>query len=133
MSSELIADSRALDAKIDQLFKYASYIDGSSAFDTHQGVKGLQFERVMAILDDDEAGGFLFDYEKFLGIKELSASDIKNESLGLDSALSRTRRLFYVICSCAEKSLAVVYYTKSLKFLKDKLIKKSGLLKVKYN
>ena len=82
----------------------------------------------MAILDDDEAGGFLFDYEKFLGIKELSASDIKNESLGLDSALSRTRRLFYVICSRAEKSLAVVCYTKSPKFLKDKLIEKEWFI-----
>ncbi|MCT9388369.1 AAA family ATPase [Acinetobacter baumannii] len=123
-SSELIAYSQALDAKTDQLFKYASYIDGSSAFDTHQGVKGLQFERVMAILDDDEAGGFLFDYEKFLGIKDLSVTDIKNESLGLDSALSRTRRLFYVICSRAEKSLAVVCYTKSPAFLKKQLIEK---------
>lgn len=123
-SSELIAYSQALDAKTDQLFKYASYIDGSSAFDTHQGVKGLQFERVMAILDDDEAGGFLFDYEKFLGIKDLSVTDRKNESLGLDSALSRTRRLFYVICSRAEKSLAVVCYTKSPALLKKQLIEK---------
>ncbi|MFK7254614.1 hypothetical protein ABBZ21_08060 [Acinetobacter baumannii] len=78
----------------------------------------------MAILDDDEAGGFLFDYEKFLGIKDLSVTDIKNESLGLDSALSRTRRLFYVICSRAEKSLAVVCYTKSPAFLKKQLIEK---------
>ncbi|QWZ60350.1 AAA family ATPase [Acinetobacter pittii] len=123
-SSELIAYSQALDAKTHQLFKYASYIDGSSAFDTHQGVKGLQFERVMAILDDDEAGGFLFDYEKFLGIKDLSVTDRKNESLGIDSALSRTRRLFYVICSRAEKSLAVVCYTKSPAFLKKQLIEK---------
>ncbi|EOQ62440.1 hypothetical protein F935_02393 [Acinetobacter calcoaceticus ANC 3811] len=127
-SSELIAYSQALDAKTDQLFKYASYIDGSSAFDTHQGVKGLQFERVMAILDDDEAGGFLFDYEKFLGIKDLSVTDRKNESLGLDSALSRTRRLFYVICSRAEKSLAVVCYTKSPAFLKKQLIEKEWFL-----
>ncbi|ELW83798.1 MULTISPECIES: UvrD-helicase domain-containing protein [Acinetobacter] len=124
ISSELLAYSQALDAPIDQLFKYASYIDGSSAFDTHQGVKGLQFERVMAILDDDEAGGFLFDYEKFLGIKDLSVTDIKNESLGLDSALSRTRRLFYVICSRSEKSLAVVCYTKNPNLLKEKLIQK---------
>ena len=123
-SSEIIAYSQALDAKLDQLFKYASYIDGSSAFDTHQGVKGLQFERVMAILDDDEAGGFLFNYDKFLGIKSLSDSDKKNEAQGEDNALSRTRRLFYVICSRAEKSLAVVCYTKNSEFLKSKLIEK---------
>ena len=123
-SSELIAYSQALDAKIDQLFKYVSYIDGTSAFDTHQGVKGLQFERVMAILDDDEAGGFLFNYDKFLGIKSLSDSDKKNEAQGEDNALSRTRRLFYVICSRAEKSLAVVCYTKNSELLKGKLIEK---------
>ena len=115
-SSEIIAYSQALDAKLDQLFKYASYIDGSSAFDTHQGVKGLQFERVMAILDDDEAGGFLFNYDKFLGIKSLSDSDKKNEAQGEDNALYSTRRLFYVICSRAEKSLAVVCYTKNSEF-----------------
>lgn len=123
-SSELIAYSQALDAKIDQLFKYVSYIDGTSAFDTHQGVKGLQFERVMAILDDDEAGGFLFNYDKFLGIKSLSDSDKNNEAQGDDNALSRTRRLFYVICSRAEKSLAVVCYTKNSELLKGKLIEK---------
>lgn len=123
-SSELIAYSQALDAKIDQLFKYVSYIDGTSAFDTHQGVKGLQFERVMAILDDDEAGGFLFNYDKFLGIKSLSDSDKNNEAQGGDNALSRTRRLFYVICSRAEKSLAVVCYTKNSELLKGKLIEK---------
>lgn len=78
----------------------------------------------MAILDDDEAGGFLFNYDKFLGIKSLSDSDKKNEAQGEDNALSRTRRLFYVICSRAEKSLAVVCYTKNSELLKGKLIEK---------
>lgn len=121
---EVNAYSLALNSNINQLLNYTNYINGKSAFDTHQGVKGLQFERVIAILDDDEAGGFLFDYEKFLGIKDLSIKDIDNESQGLDSALSRTRRLFYVICSRSEKSLAVVCYTKNPNALKEKLIEK---------
>ncbi|MDC5053872.1 ATP-dependent helicase, partial [Acinetobacter baumannii] len=95
-----------------------------SSFSTHQGVKGLEFDRVMAILDDDEAGGFLFSYNKLLGIKELSERDLENETQGLDSAISRTRRLFYVICSRAKQSLAVVCYTKEPNTLKDKLIEK---------
>ncbi|MFW1763674.1 UvrD-helicase domain-containing protein [Acinetobacter calcoaceticus] len=124
VSPEVFSYGKAINTNINNLFNYANYINGESSFSTHQGVKGLEFDRVMAILDDDEAGGFLFDYEKFLGIKDLSVTDIKNESLGVDSAVSRTRRLFYVICSRAEKSLAVVCYTKSPAFLKKRLIEK---------
>lgn len=122
--SEIQAYSNALDSHINELINYVNYIDGRSSFGTHQGVKGLQFERVMAILDDDEAGGFLFNYDKFLGVKSLSDNDKKNEAQGEDNALSRTRRLFYVICSRAEKSLAVVCYTKNSELLKNKLIEK---------
>lgn len=124
MPSEIHAYSNALDSHINELINYVNYIDGRSSFGTHQGVKGLQFERVMAILDDDEAGGFLFNYDKFLGVKSLSDNDKKNEAQGEDNALSRTRRLFYVICSRAEKSLAVVCYTKNSELLKNKLIEK---------
>ena len=50
--------------------------------------------------------------------------DRDNEVQGVDSAISRTRRLFYVICSRSEKSLAVVCYTKNPTLLKEKLIEK---------
>ncbi len=123
-TSEIIAYEGALNADLSNLINYANYIHGRSSFDTHQGVKGLQFDRVMAILDDDEAGGFLFNYNKLLGVKELSSTDLDNESKGLDSALSRTRRLFYVICSRAKNSLAVVCYTKDPIALKSKLVEK---------
>lgn len=124
ISPEVQAYSNALNSNINELINYANYINGESSFGRHQGVKGLQFERVMAILDDDESGGFLFDYDKFLGIKALSERDRENEVQGIDSALSRTRRLFYVICSRSEKSLAVVCYTKNPNLLKEKLIQK---------
>ncbi|MEQ1367481.1 UvrD-helicase domain-containing protein [Acinetobacter schindleri] len=123
-TSEAIVYKGALNADLSNLINYANYIHGRSSFDTHQGVKGLQFDRVMAILDDDEAGGFLFNYNKLLGVKELSTTDLDNESKGLDSALSRTRRLFYVICSRAKNSLAIVCYTKDPIALKSKLIEK---------
>ncbi|HYE10442.1 MAG TPA: ATP-dependent helicase, partial [Patescibacteria group bacterium] len=35
---------------------------------------------------------------------------IKNEQEGNDSGISRTTRLFYVTCTRAEKSLAIVVY-----------------------
>lgn len=128
VSPEVFSYGEAINTNINNLFNYENYINGESSFSTHQGVKGLEFDRVMAILDDDEAGGFLFSYNKLLGIKELSERDLENETQGLDSAISRTRRLFYVICSRAEQSLAVVCYTKEPNTLKDKLIEKEWFL-----
>lgn len=65
----------------------------------------------MVILNDDEAGGFLFSYEKLLGVRPPSDSDRKNQLEGKDDALARTRRLLYVTCSRAEESLALVVYS----------------------
>jgi DNA helicase-2/ATP-dependent DNA helicase PcrA len=114
--------SIALNANIEHVKNYASYISGSLGYATHQGVKGLEFERVMAILDDAESKGFLFSYEKLFGVKDLTKKDIENEDLGKDSAISRTRRLFYVICSRAEQSLAVVAYSDDPIGVKQKAI-----------
>lgn len=102
-----------LQCSIGELDAYSNYISDNSRFGTHQGVKGLEFERVMVILDDEEAGGNQFSYEKLLGAKDLSKIDIKNIEEGNDSSIDRTRRLFYVTCSRAEKSLAIVAYTKN--------------------
>ncbi len=113
LDKEYIAWGGALQAKISSVKNYSDYINERSGFATHQGVKGLEFDRVMAVLDDESAGGFLFKYEKLLGAEALSATDKKNESEGKDSSPLRTRRLFYVICSRAKKSLAVVAYTKN--------------------
>lgn len=52
-----------------QITKYYSYIKGESSFDTHQGVKGLEFPRVMVILDDKSAVGRLFSYEKLFALR----------------------------------------------------------------
>ena len=38
----------------------ATYFSGKARFDTHQGVKGREFDRVMVIMDDSEAKGFTF-------------------------------------------------------------------------
>ena len=109
----------ALNVKLSQVIQYAKYISGELSFATHQGVKGLQFDRVMVILGDDEANGFLFSYEKLFGAKELTVTDKKKEAEGNDSSPMRTRRLFYVICSRAEESLAVVSYTKNPQAVKQ--------------
>jgi DNA helicase-2/ATP-dependent DNA helicase PcrA len=102
----------ALSVPFSQLRAYVEYISDRSPFGTHQGIKGLQFPRVMVILDDNEARGFMFSYEKLLGAKALTATDEKNQLKGKDTSVDRTRRLFYVTCSRAEQSLAVIVYTK---------------------
>lgn len=100
-----------LDCPFSMIAPYASYVAHEASFDTHQGVKGLEFDRVMVLMDDGDTRGFLFGYDKLLGAKAPSASDLKNAEEGKDSSLDRTRRLFYVTCSRAKSSLALVAYS----------------------
>ena len=50
---------KALMCSFSQFEKYVEYISGESqfGFGTHQGIKGLEFPRVMVIMDDEEAKG----------------------------------------------------------------------------
>ena len=102
----------ALSVPFSQFEAYAEYISDRSPFGTHQGIKGRQFPRVMVILDDNEARGFMFSYEKLLGAKAPTKTDEKNRREGKDTSVDRTRRLFYVTCSRAQRSLAVIVHTK---------------------
>jgi DNA helicase-2/ATP-dependent DNA helicase PcrA len=123
LSPQDAAWDQAINASLKQVKNYSKYISEELNFATHQGVKGLEFDRVMVIVDDDSAKGFLFNYEKLFGVVELSTIDIKNKSDGKDCVMSRTSRLFYVICSRAVKSLAVVAYTKDPNTLKGNAIR----------
>jgi DNA helicase-2/ATP-dependent DNA helicase PcrA len=73
-----------LDCPFSVIPPYAAYVGKEAAFDTHQGVKGLEFDRVMVLMDDGDARGFLFGYEKLLGAKAPSATDLKNAEEGRD-------------------------------------------------
>jgi DNA helicase-2/ATP-dependent DNA helicase PcrA len=112
----------ALSTSFDKVVSYNDYISNKSMFGTHQGVKGLEFDRVLAILDDEEAKGFLFSYEKLFGAKENSKTDIKNIEEGKETSIDRTRRLFYVICSRAMKSLAIVAYTSDVNKVRQTML-----------
>lgn len=85
-----------------QIKAYSEYVKGGARYGTHHGVKGLQFPRVCVIMDDYEARGFTHSYEKLFGVKE-----------GTETSIENTRRLFYVTCSRAEKSLALIMYSSS--------------------
>jgi DNA helicase-2/ATP-dependent DNA helicase PcrA len=119
----LAAWARFLQAPFPQIAPYEEYVSGRAAFTTHQGVKGLEFPRVMVIMDDSEARGFTFNYEKLFGAKDKSRTDPENEGAGKESSIDRTRRLFYVTCSRAKESLAIVAYSSDPGKIKDYVIR----------
>jgi DNA helicase-2/ATP-dependent DNA helicase PcrA len=90
---------KALDCPVSEVQKYSMYINGKTSFATHQGVKGLQFPRVMAIIDDASARGHSFQYKKLFDMNEA------------DDKTLNVKRLFYVICSRTRESLALVAYS----------------------
>lgn len=113
----------ALQVPFSQIMKYNEYVTDNAMFGTHQGVKGLQFPRVAVILDDEEARGFLFSYEKLFDVKAPTDADRKNIAEGNETSVDRTRRLFYVICSRAEESLAIIAYTANPDSVRQKVLK----------
>lgn len=121
---DLKAWVEVMDLPIEMVKSYNDYVNHRSRFDTHQGVKGLEFERVMVIIDDSEANGFLFSYDKLFGVKELSNTDLKNKENGKETSVERTQRLFYVTCTRAKESLAVVMYTSDSNRVKTHVIDK---------
>lgn len=118
-NEKVTALRNALSVPFYELEKYSSYVTDNTRFATHQGVKGLEFPRVMVIMDDAQARGFLFSYEKLFGAKAQSDTDVKNKHEGKDTSITRTARLFYVACTRAQKSLAVVAYTENVESVKD--------------
>lgn len=111
--ADIIKLKEAFNQPLSEIIAYKDYITGTTGFGTHQGIKGLEFPRVMVILDDKSSKGFLFSYEKLFGVKEKSTTDIKNERENKDTSITRTNRLFYVACTRAMNSLAVLVYTEN--------------------
>jgi DNA helicase-2/ATP-dependent DNA helicase PcrA len=122
LSKPSSATAKFLDAPFLEIEHYVSYLDEHSSFETHQGIKGLEFDRVMVVMDDTDARGFLFSYDKLFGAKERTAADIKNEREGRETGLDRTRRLFYVTCSRAKRSLALVAYTDNQSAVRSRVL-----------
>jgi len=112
-SSSLQAWREFLETPYSQIMPYTEYIADIGAFGTHQGIKGQEFDRVLVVMDDSESRGFSFSYEKLLGSKQPTDSDKEKLAQGKETGIDRTRRLFYVTCTRAKKSLALVAYTKS--------------------
>lgn len=124
MEEDLQAWVKVMDLPISMVRKYDDYVNQRTRFDTHQGVKGLEFDRVMVIIDDSEAKGFMFSYDKLFGVKELTETDIKHIEAGEESSIDRTLRLFYVTCTRAKESLTIVMYTSDPNKVRNQAIDK---------
>ena len=129
MEEDLQAWVKVMDLPISMVRKYDDYVNQHTRFDTHQGVKGLEFERVMVIIDDSEAKGFMFSYDKLFGVKELTETDIKHIEAGEESSIDRTLRLFYVTCTRAKESLAIIMYTSDPNKVRNQAINKGWFAK----
>lgn len=124
-SDELTKEVAAMDAFLacpaSQFWGYYKYITEDSPFSTQQGIKGAEFERVLVILDDDEGTHVQFSYDKYLGIKPLSDREEANRLEGKETAVERTRRLFYVCCTRAMKHLMVVLFANNVAAAKHQI------------
>lgn len=94
-----------------QLRRFKTYLSGKSHLATHQIVKGSEFDHVMVVMDDEDAAGNLFAYDRLFGAP-LGNSDVKNVQEGKETSIDRTLRLLYVTCSRAKESLALVLWAK---------------------
>lgn len=124
IEEDLQAWIMVMDLPINMIRGYDDYVNQRTRFDTHQGVKGLEFDRVMVVIDDSEARGFMFSYDKLFGVKELTETDIRHIDAGEESSVDRTQRLFYVTCTRAKESLAIVMYTSDTEKVKSQVISK---------
>lgn len=120
---ESLAWVRALQLPLRQFKAYDDYVHDKTPYATHQGVKGLEFPRVFVLVDDEEARGNLFSYDKLFEVAPLSNTDIKNKELGKENSIDRTGRLFYVTCTRAKESLAILMYTRNPEKAKQTAIK----------
>lgn len=127
VSKEVAAMDAFLRCPAEQLWSFRTYTSDLSPFSTQQGIKGAEFPRVLVVLDDEEGSGHTqFSYEKYFGIKPPSASDLTNLADGKETAVHRTRRLFYVCCTRALTDLVVVMFSPDVATA-ERCIRASGI------
>lgn len=75
--AESLAWVSALQLPLRQFKAYDDYVHDRTPYATHQGVKGLEFPRVLVLIDDEAAKGKIFSYDKLFNVAPLSQTDIK--------------------------------------------------------
>jgi DNA helicase-2/ATP-dependent DNA helicase PcrA len=75
-------------------------------YSTQHGIKGAEFDNVFVILDNGRWNQYNFKY-------------LFEKTIGKESVIERTQKMFYVCCSRAKKNLVVFYHKPSDNVLKE--------------
>lgn len=110
------------DTAWDEVGRYQQYLHGESKLATHQVVKGSEFPHVMVVMDDSEAKGSGFSYERVFGVEPPNEADLESIEEGDETSVDRTIRLLYVICSRAKESLALVFWSKNPELAEEAIL-----------
>ncbi|CCW31820.1 UvrD/REP helicase (fragment) [Xenorhabdus nematophila F1] len=87
--------NRLINVKYESYQKLYEYLEGRTAFSTQHKIKGLEFDRVLVVLDSGGWNKYNFNY--------------LFEWNGTETVRLRTQKLFYVCCTRAKESLAVYF------------------------
>lgn len=82
-----------------QIEAFCSFFLANTPYATKHGVKGDEFETVLVVLDDSGAAWNFYSFEKYL------SGDDEN---GNPERARRSRNVFYVCCSRAQRNLAII-------------------------
>ncbi|MCW0156040.1 UvrD-helicase domain-containing protein [Burkholderia pseudomallei] len=82
-----------------QVAAFCSFFMANTPYATKHGVKGDEFETVLVVLDDSGAAWNIYSFEKYLS---------GDDETGNPERAKRSRNVFYVCCSRAQRNLAVI-------------------------
>lgn len=98
-AAERLFSAELLAIPYSEVTAISRFLDEHSPFSTKHGVKGSEFDTVFVLLDDKGARWNLYSFDKYL-----SGEDAR----GNPGRMQKTRNLFYVCCSRAQRNLCVV-------------------------
>ncbi|QDU38517.1 DNA-dependent helicase II [Maioricimonas rarisocia] len=102
-----------------QVEKYCEFLAENTPFSTQHGVKGEEYEDVVVVFDDVEAGWHNYSFAKML------APQTTGEPR--DEQRERSRKLAYVSFSRAKRNLRIVLFTQEPRMAKQEIVTQ-GLL-----
>lgn len=98
----------------DGLLDYANFATDNTAFSTQHGVKGEEYDDVLVVFDDVEAGWNNYSFSKLL------TPGVAGE--GTEGQMQRSRKLAYVCFTRAKLNLRIVLFSENANDAKDELV-----------
>lgn len=103
-----------LSMSTNELLPYYTFVSDQTPLSTQHGSKGEEYEDVLVVFDDVEAGWNLYSFNKFL--TPAVAGD------GTEGQLARSRKLAYVCFSRARMNLRIFLYCQNAEAARSELI-----------